>query len=116
MCFYLTDNLSRCDYLQTYLPTSDFPSHAIGWLYPYDSILQPLFDKYLLELLQSGIFNKLSDSYHNVNHLDCPTEPYAKVEFSFIIVILIIFLIGVLLSLVILCLERNGVDLLGKNM
>ena len=85
-----------------------------GWFYPYNSILQPLFDKYLLELFETGVFNKLLEDFNDKN-LDCPAESYVKVELSFVIVIFCIFLGGVILSVVIFLFERNGVELLKKD-
>ena len=111
---FVTDNLSRCDYMQTYLPKSEFPSLPNGWFYPYDSILQPLFDKYLLELFETGVFNKVLNNFHT-KKLDCPVEDYAKVELSFIIVIFYAFLGGVFLSLLTFLFERNGVEFFKKD-
>ena len=100
--------------MQTYLPESEFPSLPNGWFYPYDSILQPLFDKYLLELFETGVFNKVLNNFHT-RKLDCPVEDYAKVELSFIIVIFYAFLGGVLLSLLTFLFERNGVEFFKKD-
>ena len=65
---------------------SDFPLSAVGWFYPYDSILQPLFDKYMLELFENGVFNRIVDTIHE-KQPDCPAETVPKVNFSFVIII-----------------------------
>ena len=98
-------NLSNCDYMQTSMP--DFPLSSVGWFYPYDSILQPMFDKYMLELFENGVFDRIVDTILT-KQPDCPAETVPKVNFSFVTIIFFILFGGAILSFLILLLEKNG--------
>ena len=36
------------------------PPSLIGWMYPENSMLQPLFDDYIFRILESGIFDRIN--------------------------------------------------------
>ena len=59
--------------MTTYLPESEFPQSRNGWFDPYDSILQLLFDKYLLSLFESGVFKRIMET-HDSKKLECPVN------------------------------------------
>ena len=101
--------------MTTRLPESEFPLSKIGWLYPYDSILQPLFDHYLLELSETGLFDKIMNTIVEKKQ-DCPAETIIEVNFLFVNVIFYILVIGVCLALIIFFFEKNGFDFLKKEM
>ena len=106
--------MSICNYLQTYLPKSEFPQSRNGWFYPYDSILQPLFDEYLLSLFENGVFKKIMET-HDSKKLECPVKPIVLVDLPFVLVIFCILFSGVILSMLTFLLERNGFELLNKD-
>ena len=112
--FSFLDNLSYCDYMTTPLPESEFPLSTIGWLYPYDSILQPIFDKYLLELSESGLLNKIMSTVIEKKQ-DCQEKTVIEVDFQFVNVIFYLLITGVCLALIIFILERYGLDFLKKE-
>ena len=106
--------MSICNYLQTYLPESEFPLSRNGWFYPYDSILQPLFDKYLLSLFESGVFKRIMKT-HDSKKLECPVKPIVLVDLPFVLGIFCILVGGVILSMLTFLLERNGFEFLKKG-
>ena len=106
--------MSICNYLQTYLPESEFPLSRNGWFYPYDSILQPLFDKYLLSLFESGVFKRIMET-HDSKKLECPVKPIVLVDLPFVLGIFCILVGGVILSMLTFLLERNGFEFLKKG-
>ena len=99
----------------TYLPTSDFYPSTVGWFYPYDSILQPIFDRYLLELFESGVYERIKNTKMDIQQTACQIEPVVEVGFPFVMVIFFILIGGVSLSLLIFVLEKNGIDFLKKE-
>ena len=109
----ITVKLSNCDYMQTSI--SDFPTSTVGWFYPYDSILQPIFDKYMLELFENGVFDKIEDTIL-AKQPNCPAETVPKVNFSFVTIIFFILFCGAMFSLMILLLEKNGLFFLKRDM
>ena len=106
--------MSICNYLQTYLPESEFPQSRNGWFEPYDSILQLLFDKYLLSLFESGVFKRIMKT-HDSKQLECPVKPIVLVDLPFVLGIFCILVGGVILSMLTFLLERNGFELLKKD-
>merc|ERR1712062_959487 len=50
-----------CDFLT--VPLKDYKPVTIGWYYPKNSLLQELFDKYMLKLYQTGVLWKIENSY-----------------------------------------------------
>ena len=113
--FSFLDNLSYCHYMTTRLPESEFPLWTIGWLYPYDSILQPIFDKYLLELSETGLFDKIMSTVIEKKQ-ECLDDPVIEVDFRFVNVIFYLLITGVCLALIIFILESYGFDFLKKDL
>ena len=105
--------MSKCNYSQTYLPEAEFPKSASGWFYPYDSILQPLLDRYLLSLFESGVFKRIMKT--DAKDLECPVKPIVLVDLPFVLVTFCILLGGVILSMLIHLFERNGFEFLKKD-
>ena len=105
--------MSKCNYLQTYLPEVEFPKSASGWFYPYDSILQPLLDRYLLSLFESGVFKRIMET--DSKDLECPVKPIVLVDLPFVAGIFCILLGGVILSMLTFLLEKNGFETLKKD-
>ena len=101
--------------MRTYLPISDFPVGTVGWFYPYDSILQPIFDRYMLEIFESGVYERIMDTKIGMKKTACQNEPVVKVDFPFVMAIFCILLGGVSISLLILVLELMGIDFLKKD-
>ena len=105
--------MSKCNYSQTYLPEGEFPKSASGWFYPYDSILQPLLDRYLLSLFESGVFKRIMET--DSKDLECLVKPIVLVDLPFVLVIFCILLGGVILSILTYLFERNGFEFLKKD-
>ena len=58
---YYSGEVNLCDFL--IVPLKDFKPVTIGWMYPKNSLLQELFDKYMLELYQTGVIQKIENSF-----------------------------------------------------
>ena len=95
------------------MPESEFPKSENGWFYPYDSILQPMFDRYLLSLFESGVFKRIMET--DSKDLECPVKPIVLVDLPFVLVVFCILLSGVILSMLTFLLERNGFEFLKKD-
>ena len=58
---YYSGEVNLCDFL--IVPLKDFKPVTIGWMYPKNSLLQELFDKYMLELSQAGVIQKILSQF-----------------------------------------------------
>ena len=55
------DNVSYCDFLEvTFESTFDIPPMPQGWIYPINSMLQPIFDQFMAEVLITGVFDRIN--------------------------------------------------------
>ena len=88
-------------------------TNEMGWMYPYHSMLQPLFDKYMLELYQSGTVDRIV-KYYDPETETCNEEHYQQITIDFVLIAFICLWIGIGASIVIIILEKCGVNAL-KN-
>lgn len=91
-----------CDFLKA--PIQGVPNFPESWMYPRDSILQPLFDTYWIELIEFGIFDGITRKYQTPEHL-CLSDDTEAVNFSFVLLLFIILSVGICGSLIIFTLE-----------
>lgn len=88
-----------CDFDEVELP--EFGKYQISWMYPENSILQPIFDKYFHQLVESGIMKKNNDNIERF----CQSNGIAPVDFGFATLNFMIIIAGTLTSIFILCAE-----------
>ena len=93
----------ECDII--FVPIEEFRSRTNGWMYPKNSILQPMFDKIMLKLYQNGVMEKLKEKY-----LPKPIcnkqKSYPQVDFEFTKLIFFILFFGAISS-VFLCIGEK---------
>ena len=84
------------------IPWNDVDADAyLGWMYPKNSMLQPLFDQYMKQLHEHGILSKI---FHT-KEKSCPTDPTIQISFDFVKILFLILCIGILMALLTLCAE-----------
>ena len=71
-----------------------------GWIYPKNSLLQPLFDKYMLKLYQNGIIKRIED-FHTARKYCNENNGYLIIQFGFVKILFILLLIGISTALLI---------------
>ena len=96
--------LDYCDF-QTQI-MQDIPTLKDGWMFPYDSMLQPLFQKYMLQLYQDGIINRIE----NDNKVQVPKcnegNNSMAINFGFVQILFYVLAFGTILSICLLFLEK----------
>ena len=76
-----------------------------GWMYPKDSILQTLFDNYMLELIQSGVAEQISQTFFKKQV--CPaSQELTEIGIDFVKSIFVILSCGIMTSIFISIMER----------
>ena len=103
--------VSPCEFVKVpLLPNIDIPPSRVGWMYPYNSMLQPIFDIYMLEIFQSGISRRIFDPY-NPESQECKGEGINPVNLNFVSIVFFILILGIVCSAFLLLLELCGLNL-----
>ena len=87
-----------CDLLT--VPLNDFKPVTIGWIYPKNSLLQELFDKYMLELYQTGVIQKIENSFAMSKMCD-DEAGFTQMGFDYVRLFFVLLSIGLVLAMVI---------------
>ena len=91
--------INPCDTL--FIPLEEFkPAKTVGWMYPKNSILQPMFDRYKLKLYQNGVIKKLHDTFLPMPKCNYK-QPFFPVNFDFVAMIFYLLIIGSTLAIII---------------
>ena len=69
-------------------------------MYPKNSLLQELFDKYMLELYQTGVIQKIENSFP-LSKMCLDEEGFTQMEFDYVRIFFVLLSIGLFLALVI---------------
>ena len=78
---------------------------AVGWLYPKNSLLKRLFDKFIISLNEKGIERKLYRKYYaNFEDDKCETETRA-IHFKIVVALFKLLAIGIFIAFVVLTIE-----------
>lgn len=91
-------DIDKCDIM--YAPMQGFRTRTSGWMFPKNSILQPMFDKYKLKLYQNGVIKKLHETFlpmPKCNH----EQPFFPVNFDFVAMIFYVLIMGSILAIII---------------
>ena len=91
--------MSSCDYGM--IPAHDIPTSNVGWMYPMNSMLQPLFDSCMQDLYESGITDRILKRLED----PCTTKSQFQISFDFVMVLFLILAVGIVLALTTLGLE-----------
>ena len=97
------DDLDHCVFGMHTL--TEFPNYPIGWLFPKNSILKPLFDWFYMRKREHGMIQKLHDEQYNYKK-DCATEPFNSVDFQTVTLLFVLLSVGVLLAIILFIAEK----------
>ena len=78
----------------------DFRPVTIGWMYPKNSLLQELFDRYMLELYQTGVIQKIENSFALSKMCD-EEAGFTQMGFDYVRLFFVLLSIGLVLAMVI---------------
>ena len=98
--------MNICDFLT--VPLKDYKPVTIGWYYPKNSLLQELFDKYMLKLYQTGVLWKIENSYSLIKKCDEETG-FTQMGFDYVRLFFVLLSIGLFLAMVIGLYEKINV-------
>ena len=92
--------VNLCDFL--IVPLRDFKPVPSGWMYPKNSLLQELFDKYMLELSQAGVIHRIENTFSLSNSKMCDEDiGFMQMGFDYVRLFFVLLAIGLFLALVI---------------
>ena len=86
-------------------PLREFPPFRTSWMYPKNSILQPIFSKYFLELYQKGIIQKMREEFF-VKPICDQHRSYDSVNFTFVQVLFMILASGSIMAIFVSIYEK----------
>ena len=102
------DNVSYCDFLEvTFESTFDIPPMPQGWIYPINSMLQPIFDQFMTEVLITGVFDRIKTNL-TPPYPACQSDEMVPIDINFVAIIFVLLAIGVLISILLFILEKFG--------
>ena len=101
--FIVSDNLDRCIFGLHTLP--EFPKPPLGWLFPRNSILKPLFDRFFLWKKEHGVIQKLYDDQYK-HKTDCTDEPFNAIDFQTVALLFALLSVGLILAIISFFVER----------
>ena len=104
----LADIVSYCDFLEvTFESTYDIPPMRQGWIYPINSMLQPIFDQFMTEVLITGVFDRIKTNL-TPTYPACQSDEMVPIDINFVAIIFVLLAIGVLISILLFILEKFG--------
>ena len=102
------DNISYCDFLEvTFESTYDIPPMMQGWIYPINSMLQPIFDQFMVEVLKTGVFDRIKTNIRPPNPT-CQSDGMVPIDINFVAILFILLAIGVIIAILLFILEKFG--------
>lgn len=90
------------------------PKTAEGWMFPKNSMLQPLFDNLMKKLYERGVWHQILRKTKRKSP-ECPNETFSGISLEFSLVLFIILSVGISISFVVIALELLGVQSLNIN-
>ena len=100
---FVSVDLDPCKFGRHRIP--ELLDKPIGWLFPNNSILRPLFNHYTMELQESGVFHKLQNHYLPVKS-ECPSVPFHQIDLGTVTVIFFLFSIGLIFAILTFAAEK----------
>ena len=83
-----------------YVPLQGFRTRTSGWMFPKNSILKSMFDRYKLKLYQNGVMQKLHDTFLPLPKCNYE-QPFSPVNFDFVAMVFYVLIIGSILAIII---------------
>lgn len=96
------------------IPFKSIPRTTAGWMFPKNSMLQPLFDKFMKELDETGVLDQIF-KHHTMKRPECPQAEFSGISIEFSLILFIILAVGVIMSLGLFVLELFGVPIMDFN-
>ena len=87
------------------MPMKEYKPFTNGWMYPKHSLLQSLFDQYMLELYQTGIVQRIEKS-HTIEKFCGEGNGYIRISFGFVEILFIVLSVGVSTAIIIALCEK----------
>ena len=97
-----------------YIPIKEFRTRTSGWMFPKNSILQPMFDIYKLKLYQNGMMQKLQETFLHMPKCN-NGKPFVQVNFDFVAMIFHVLVVGSMLAIIIGIGEKIKVKIAKKE-
>ena len=105
-----SDNVSYCDFLEvTFESTFDIPPMPQGWIYPINSMLQPIFDQFMVEVLKTGVYDRIKTNLRPPNPT-CQSNGMGPIDINFVAILFILLAIGVIIAILLFILEKFGIN------
>ena len=90
------DEQSMCDLMK--IDLIDSKPMSTDWMYPYNSYLQPMFDKFRLLLYENGLIYRIYDKLSNKKPCD-QNNVYQEMSFDFVKILFAMLIIGLVLAI-----------------
>ena len=97
------EKIDTCDLIK--IPMKEFRTATVGWMYPKNSMLQPIFDRFMKKLYRNGVIYKINTKYLQIGSI-CKIEGYPQAGFDVIGVLFFVLLVGILSSMILAIFEK----------
>ena len=74
-------------------------------MYPKNSILQPMFDKFILQLNQNGVLKRIHEFYQTTKDL-CIDEGYPHTGYDIIGILFLTLASGIMIGVLVVLIEK----------
>ena len=101
--YYPMQRIDTCDLMK--IPMEEFRTTTVGWMYPKNSMLQPIFDRFMKKLYHNGVIYKINTKYLQIGSI-CKNEGYPQAGFDVIGVLFLVLLIGISSSMILAIIEK----------
>ena len=101
---YVGKHADPCEFGQSRV--REISRTSYGMMFPYNSMLQPLFDKYMHHIYELGVYKRLFNEYMPSVPICDTNHQSFQVDFSFVQFLFITLLSGVVASIIIACIEK----------
>ena len=95
--------IDTCDLMK--VPLKEFRTTTVGWMYPKDSMLQPMFDRFMRQLYRNGVIYKINNKYLQKQAV-CKDDGYPRTGFDVIGILFLVLLIGISTSIIVAIVEK----------
>lgn len=86
----------------------DVTDTAQGWMYPKNSILQPMFDKFMLELAENGVLENIESTFFRKS--TCPdTQAFIEIDIDFVKLLFALLSCGIAIAIFVLIWEKVSI-------
>ena len=95
--------MDPCKFASTKI--KEFPDFEAGWFYPKNSIIQPLFDHFWMELDEKGIIDQILAFYWKGTKPECTSKEIVQVDLTLVQIIFALLSLGIAISCLLFVLE-----------